>query len=373
MKSQVLLSSEGLAARRPVLGGLVAALMSEAQYDFWSRELGAIAAWRRVFARVLNVQQEAADTLTLTLRPNRNLKPVSAGQHLTVSLGIDGRRHSRSYSVSRLAGGRDICLTVRREPGGLVSNFLHDRLQAGDVLELSQAYGELGEGLPDANGRSLVMLAAGSGITAIYNLLAVCAASGQPLNGVLLYWEKQSDRFCFTEELNRLQAQHKGFRVARFCNVAERQNDIERGRLNTALAAQLLAEYPNASVIACGGGAFVTAARELLGVEGNAFRAEAFTPLRPQLEDEADEQFYNVVLRRSDKTLQVSSRQPLLDALEDAGLAPNYGCRMGICNSCSCEQRAGDSVNGLNGARLRGQGAVRLCVSRASGDLELDM
>ncbi|MBU72218.1 iron-sulfur cluster-binding domain-containing protein [Spongiibacter sp.] len=373
MTSPFLFSAEGLIARKPLLGGLVAAFMTEGQYDFWSRELGSTAAWRRVFARVVAAQWEAADTLTLTLRPNRNLGPVSAGQHLTLSADIAGRRHCRSYSLSRLASGRDICLTVRREPGGLVSNFLHDHVQVGDVLELSQPYGDLATGLLSDAARPLVMLAAGSGITAIYNLLASMATSGRSLQGELLYWEKQPDRFCFTEELNRLQAEHAGFRVSRFCNAAEEREDAERGRLDAALAARLAGAYPAASIVACGGGAFVTAARELLGGVGKEFRAEAFTPSFATIDDEAEEQFYGLVLRRSGKTLRVSNRQSLLEQIEDAGLSPEHGCRMGICNSCSCQQRGGESVNELNGAALRGQGAVRLCVSRANSDLELDL
>ncbi|WP_288364686.1 2Fe-2S iron-sulfur cluster-binding protein, partial [uncultured Spongiibacter sp.] len=87
----------------------------------------------------------------------------------------------------------------------------------------------------------------------------------------------------------------------------------------------------------------------------------------------AAESFFEVSLTRSGQTITVSSQQSLLDALEEAGHQPPHGCRMGICNSCSCGQRSGESQNQLNGEQLRGAGSVRLCVSRANSNIELDI
>lgn len=350
----------------------MATLVSEQQYDFWARELGSIAAWRRVFARVESVRPEAGDTVSIVLRVNRNFSPAAAGQHVTLSVDIDGRRTSRSYSLSRPLDKGRVCLTVRREPGGVVSNYLHDRLQPGDMVELSQPFGELGTGLVGGD-RPLLMLASGSGITAVYNFLAKRADAGQVLNGALLYWEKHPDRFCFDAELAQLQAAHPGLQLRRFCNAAEPVDGLRRGRFDAAMAGALRNEFPAAAVLACGGSAFVDAVRQELATAPGGFSAEAFTPPSSPHVVDGEETFFDLVLQRSNRRLRVSSRQPLLVALEEAGMSPPHGCRMGICNSCSCQQRRGETVNDVNGARLQGGGAVRLCVSRASSDLELEL
>ena len=193
------------------------------------------------------------------------------------------------------------------------------------------------------------------------------------LNGALLYWEKHPDRFCFDAELAQLQAAHPGLQLRRFCNAAEPVDGLRRGRFDAAMAGALRDEFPAAAVLACGGSAFVDAVRQELATAPGGFSAEAFTPPSSPHVVDGEETFFDLVLQRSNRRLRVSSRQPLLVALEEAGMSPPHGCRMGICNSCSCQQRRGETVNDVNGARLQGGGAVRLCVSRASSDLELEL
>lgn len=369
--ASVVSSSNGFPERMPRVAGMLGALISESQFDFWAREFGSITAWRRVFARVQSLHMEGAETLSIELRPNRNFQSAVAGQHVNVSVEIGGRLCTRSYSLSRPAEGGCVSISVRREPGGLVSNHIHDHLQVGDVLELSQPYGGLSEGLAEA--RAQVFLAAGSGITAIYNLIAEQARRGEALRGELLYWEKQVERFCFTEELDELCQAHPQFSVKRFCNAGDSSSLYSTGRLSPKLAAQLCERYPNGSVFACGGSAFVGAARELFSGMVGGFYAEAFSPPQRLGGDVAEERFFEVSLTRSGQTITVSSQQSLLDALEDAGHRPPHGCRMGICNSCSCGQRSGESQNQLNGEQLRGAGSVRLCVSRANSNIELEI
>ncbi|HET6951323.1 MAG TPA: FAD-binding oxidoreductase, partial [Acidimicrobiales bacterium] len=75
-----------------------------------------------------------------------------AGKFVTVRVTIDGEVHHRSYSMSSSpAVDPELQITVKRVPGGLVSNWLIDNVVAGDALELSQPSGGfvLGEGDPE--------------------------------------------------------------------------------------------------------------------------------------------------------------------------------------------------------------------------------
>ena len=53
-----------------------------------------------------------------------------------------------------------------------------------------------------------------------------------------------------------------------------------------------------------------------------------------------------------------NSGLPLLEQAEDAGLAPDHGCRMGICNTCSCRKTAGTVRNVISGETLERRGGA---------------
>ncbi|WP_372759965.1 2Fe-2S iron-sulfur cluster-binding protein, partial [Litorivivens sp.] len=64
----------------------------------------------------------------------------------------------------------------------------------------------------------------------------------------------------------------------------------------------------------------------------------------------------------------------LLEALELAGVKPTYGCRRGICNRCSCTRIQGQTTDMVSGESSDEPGhPVRICINRASSDLELDL
>src|SRR3546814_3704168 len=51
-------------------------------------------------AEVIAREQQTADAVSFWLRPNRLWKGFRAGQHVTISVEINGVRHTRVYSLS---------------------------------------------------------------------------------------------------------------------------------------------------------------------------------------------------------------------------------------------------------------------------------
>src|SRR4051812_32764561 len=113
--------------------------------DFWLAELGSAWSSSELRARVVEIIVETADTRTFVLAPNRHWPGHRAGQYVPVAVEIDGARVKRCYSISSGASlpGRDrrIAITVRRVPGGRVSNHLHDHVKPGDILALGTPAG----------------------------------------------------------------------------------------------------------------------------------------------------------------------------------------------------------------------------------------
>lgn len=349
---------------------LLTPLVNPAQYDFWASQLGSIDAWQRCYARVHWVRQETPNTRSIGLRVNRNWKGFEAGQHCNVVAEMNGRRIARSYSLSGVAGNsRELQITVRQETGGKMSAYLCKQLSVGDRLELEPAFGSMT--LPQMNVKHLLLLAAGSGVTPMLSLVRTLAQqsaeSTDPLKLSLLYWERDSASFIAAAELQSIAETNTNIDVQLIPTGASGD-----GRIN---ANSLLQHPPLASfdrAYACGPAGFVKTAGELCQAQNIPFQFESFTPIAeaPVIDARLE---VEVVLRRSQKRLRVNNQQSLLDQLEAQGISLASGCRQGICNTCSCERVAGQTRDQISGELDAEPGqSIRLCVSRATSDIELN-
>ncbi|MGW1164199.1 globin domain-containing protein [Streptomyces sp. NPDC002550] len=128
--------------------------------------------------------EETADVVTFRLRPADGgpVRGFRAGQYVSVQVELaDGARQIRQYSLSGAPGESLRQFSVKRvtggdaTPDGEVSNHLHARVHVGDVLGLSEPYGDL---VLDADGTPLLLASAGIGVTPVIAMLADLAAGG---------------------------------------------------------------------------------------------------------------------------------------------------------------------------------------------------
>ena len=83
---------------------------------------------------------------------------------------------------------------------------------------------------------------------------------------------------------------------------------------------------------------------------------------------------HDVYLRRSNLHLSLSNQKPLLEQLEHAGISVPSGCRQGICNTCTCVRNLGTTTDEFSGAvDNEPSHIIKLCVSRAATNIELDL
>ncbi|MFG3015538.1 globin domain-containing protein [Streptomyces cinerochromogenes] len=134
--------------------------------------------------RVEERVEETADVVTFRLRPADG-GPVAAfraGQYVSVGVTLpDGARQIRQYSLSGAPGEAVRQISVKRvqgeaTPDGEVSNHLHAHVHPGDLLELSEPFGDLT--LSDAPDTPLLLASAGIGVTPMVAMLADLAAGG---------------------------------------------------------------------------------------------------------------------------------------------------------------------------------------------------
>ncbi|OIK29429.1 globin domain-containing protein [Streptomyces malaysiense] len=133
---------------------------------------------------VVGREEETADVVSFLVRPTDGspVRDFRAGQYVSVGVGLaDGARQIRQYSLSGAPGGDVRRFSVKRvhggtTPDGEVSNRLHTHVRVGDVLQLSEPYGDLVLG--DTAGRPLLLASAGIGVTPMVAMLAALAADG---------------------------------------------------------------------------------------------------------------------------------------------------------------------------------------------------
>ncbi|MGQ0528748.1 MAG: ferredoxin reductase [Panacagrimonas sp.] len=359
---------------RPVkfLAKTLRPLVSPQVFDFWARELDSTLSHGRVMARIVAKRAESARAVTLELKANRNFQGFKPGQHVNLSVDVDGRRHTRSYSLTGApsADGR-LSLTVQKVENGIVSTHLFADAQVGDVVELEPAFGDMT--LPEVLPGRLLFLAAGSGITPLMSLTRELAARGMPVETTLIYWARHRADLCFLPELRALAAREPNFqlRIALTGDAATATDEL-RGRPSAELFADSVPEFANQTVYACGPAGFVADIEKLVKPVARSFSSEAFTPA--VFTPAASNQTVTLMLAKSNRVLTVKTGEPLLAALEAQGVKPKYGCRMGICNTCACGKREGVSRDLKNGGENADPDAnLRICISSAQSDLTLDL
>lgn len=343
-------------------------------FDFWVSKLNPAWSWDRPLARVIERKLEALDTVTLVLKPNAHCSKFAPGQHMNVTAEVNGRRTTRSYSLTGIPrqDGR-LSFTIKRVDKGVLSTHLVQHTQVGDVLELGPAFGEMT--LPAKPEGEWLFLAAGSGITPLMSLTRSLAAQNMPVDLTLVYWAKTRAELCFARELRELATTFPRFKLQ---FVLEKElhllHDEEAGLISADQLGRVLGSLSAKQVYACGPSGFVDAARRLTEGQVRSFMAEGFTPQAPISVSDAATATVKVHLTASGRDLEIPTNLSILDALEAQGLKPKVGCRMGVCRTCVCTRTEGTTLDMQTGEQDAQPGIdVRICMSRARTDLTLDL
>ena len=328
--------------------------------EFWLTRINPLWTLKRPLARVVAREIAADGAVSLTLKPNRHFKGFSAGQHASVGVEIDGAFHTRSYSFASAPNRKStLRIVVRGVAGGKVSQHLQT-IPVGSVLELGPAFGSLH--IPTDPERTTIMLAAGSGITPMLSLIDAELNNGceRPLH--LFYWARTDEEVINRDAL--LSCGSSNLNVTLI-------ETAKRGRINVEQLRDVI--DLDAHIIACGPHGFVETARRLTEGKRASFQAESFSPPSHDV-NAGDEGTARVTLLQSGRTIEVPRATSLLEALEANGLNPTHGCRMGICNTCSCQKSNGTARNLLDGKLHREVSqSIRICVHAAQSDLTLDL
>lgn len=296
----------------------------------------------RVKLVVDEIIEETPSTRTLRVRAAEGSLPwFRAGQYVNLLVEVEGVLTSRPYSISSPPGRDYWDLTVRRVEGGFVSPYLLDRVKVGDILESTGPAGSFYP-QPVVDGKEVVLLAGGSGITPFMSMLREAAEKGTPFRFQLLYGSRVPEDVIFKDELEELQEKIPGFR---FDLVVSEPPPDYRGRcglLDRETISELVGDVKGKTFLLCGPPAMYLLCEEALrglGVPGRRIRREAYGPpaditTEPGWPGVDPHARFQVLEERTGKKFTARAGEPLMNSLEREGVVLPSICRAGECTVC---------------------------------------
>lgn len=246
-----------LKAIREVLGEEIA---TDAVIDAWGAAYGQLAdiligaeegaykeneqaegGWRggRGF-KVASKTVESDEIISFVLTPADGGKLVAhkPGQYIGIVVDMNGNEQRRQYSLSAAANGVDYRISVKREPGGLVSNFLHDHVQAGDSIQVFPPSGEFV--LADSD-KPLVLISGGVGITPTLAMLTAALTSNRPIH--FIHAARHAGVHAFRDHIDALAAKHPQLQRFYCYETADADADSAQPHATGYLSPQHLSQW----------------------------------------------------------------------------------------------------------------------------------
>ncbi|TCP42618.1 ferredoxin-NADP reductase [Tamaricihabitans halophyticus] len=357
--------------RRALTSSAIAALTSPRTVDHYLEQLHPMLTVDLVRARVVGVYRETSDSSTVLLRPNRAWRGFTAGQHVQFGIEVDGVRRIRCFSVSSSAANarRSFTVSVKAHPDGYVSQFLHRRLSLGTLVHLSQAEGEfvLPQPVPDP----LLLLSGGSGSTPVMSMLRTLRDTGHRGRVVFLHYARSRDEEMFADELDQIAITMPNARVHRIYTRSPVPGSPLSGRITVDHLAYLDVDPTNTLTYVCGPAGFIAAVSRIYATHGDIAMLHTEYFKVPAVDPAAADMTGTVTFADSEVTVDNSGATILVQA-EAAGLAPRFGCRMGICNTCAVRKHHGAVRHVVSGeVSAATNETIRICTHTPIGDVNL--
>lgn len=326
--------------------------------------------------KVIDIRRESHDSKTLVFKqPGLRKIKYRAGQFLIIILSIAGRRYRRAYSLSSSPTlNHNLCITIKRIPGGVISNYLFDNCKKGDVIEVM---GPMGEFVYDFENPAtdIFLWGAGSGITPLFSILNEVLVRNHNTRIYLFYGNTSFENSIFIKELIELQKNNSDRLILKLFFSQEKMqknSDFNFGRITKESIADFFTvnqfKLESGIHFICGPSemkAMITDTLSLLQVKKQNILTEDFGLVvsEKELENIVDS---NVTLLMNNNltTVHVRKGKSILDAFLDLNYYLPYSCQTGSCNTCKAVLRSGRAeMMGINERADLKVGEILLCCS----------
>ncbi|ADH90292.1 Oxidoreductase FAD-binding domain protein [Ancylobacter novellus DSM 506] len=351
------------------------------------------------------IREETPDVKTFVLAPKDPcVFRYQPGQFLTLDLNIGGESINRCYTIaSAPTRPHTISITVKRVPGGPVSNFLHDNIRVGSVLHAVGPMGDFScfaQGTPSPSPKYL-FLSGGSGITPLMSMARSFHDLAEPRDLIFVHAARSPVDIVFRNELELMaRNQPDSFRFAPICEADSPREPWHglRGRLNLGLLNHIAPDYKEREIFVCGPAPFMAAVREMLKTAGfdmsrhheESFDFAELAKAEPEVAAEVEiaegvqavqealapgVTTYTIEFAKQKRSIECRSDMFVLDAARRAGVRLPSSCAKGLCGTCKSKLISG-TVDMKHGGGIRQReidaGMALLCCSKPTSDLVVD-
>jgi ferredoxin-NADP reductase/MOSC domain-containing protein YiiM/ferredoxin len=345
--------------------------------------------------RVTRVERETADVVSLYFEQldGTPLPVPLPGQFVVLRLRTkpDGPMLLRNYSMSGEPGTTNYRVSVKREMNGVVSSYLHDHVQAGDVVEVSAPRGGF---ILEPGDTPVVLLSAGIGATPVLAMLHSLSAAQSHREVWWIYGARKRAEHPFAKESHGLL---QTFVNSRSHIVYSKPNPEDKlgvdyqsvGHVDMTLLDRL-GVIRDADFYLCGPPSLLgdlTAGLKTWGVNPTRIHFEVFGPQAskapgivrsshspPHAPAGGPGVGPQISFVRSGLTVSWDSRfSSLLELAEACDIPVQWSCRTGVCHSCECALIGGTVSYDPDPLDSPASGNLLICCSRPSGDIEVDL
>lgn len=312
--------------------------------------------------KVKAIRPETADAVTVEFEVPENLSETfqyTQGQYLTLRFPFNGKEERRAYSMCSSPLDDHLAVTVKRLKGGLVSNYIHDELKAGAVVEVMPPEGRFFTPLKEEHKKTYYIFGAGSGITPLMSILRTVLEK-EPLSKVcLLYGNRNEDGIIFKDSLEALEKKYRDQLVVEhilsqpkreksggllgFLSKGSVSWSGKTGRIDAGVVKTFLAEHPARTeaveYFICGPGRMIEAVEATLkekGIDKKQIHTERFTTDVDEKDKAKGTAGAKLIahLNGSKIETEVPEGKTILDVLLDLRYDPPYSCHSGACSTC---------------------------------------
>jgi ferredoxin-NADP reductase/MOSC domain-containing protein YiiM len=345
--------------------------------------------------RVSRIEKESATVKSFSLMPadDRPLVAALPGQFIILRIkpNADGPPVLRNYSLSDLPSDDHYRVSVKLEENGAASTYLHTHVGVGDVLGAAAPRGAFTLG-PD--GKKVVLISAGVGVTPVLAMLHALAAEASPREIWWLYGARNRDDHPFAEEaLNLIKSLPSAKSYVEYSRPGLEDRvglDFDAaGRIGTEVLQKIGVPH-DADFYLCGPAAFMddlTAGLKAWGVADDRVHGEIFGPskaITPGIADAPHAPPHapvgpagigpQISFARSGLNARWDPKfGSLLDFAEACEVPVRWSCRTGVCHMCESGLISGNVKYQPDPLDPPAQGNLLLCCAQPAGDIVLDL
>ena len=341
-------------------------LIEEIQSVEGTLQVNQVTAWRspELIARCVRIIDETPDVKTFTFVAEPAVEfTYQPGQFVTLELEINGKILKRAYSISSTPSRpHSLDITVKRAsspnnapdaPAGLVSNWLHDNLQAGSQVKIGTPLGDFS--CVERPSSKLLFISAGSGITPMMSMSRWLLDTNAGSDIVFFHSARTADDIVFRQELELMTSRYANFKLA---TTLTRQDTNSSpggriGRFDKTMLSEIAPDFAERTVYVCGSEPFTQQVKEILQelkFPMENYYAESFGKPKkkkkenqPQLEKTStSKQTETLVLNKSGIELAYDSEDTILETAEKEGIELPSMCKMGACHKCKLRLLEGE-------------------------------